>query len=141
MSNLKIIKFPNLCYYLMQFTIVRKIRARLEKVASGASFNFTRILIPFIYLGIYSNPTTQMSATNQMLAKFRSRVTDLEPVYGTAVDEGREHPESVPERISDRGHGQDNVEILLDSINEVVVHRQWGGIYLLSLKDFIYILF
>lgn len=82
-----------------------------------------------------------MSATNQMLAKFRSRVTDLEPVDGTAVDEGWEHPESVPERISDRGHGQDNVEILLDSINEVVVHRQWGGIYLLSLKDFIYVLF
>lgn len=82
-----------------------------------------------------------MSATNQMLAKFRSRVTDLEPVDGTAVDEGREHPESVAERISDRRHGQDNVEILLDSINEVVVHRQWSGIYLLSLKDFIYILF
>lgn len=82
-----------------------------------------------------------MSATNQMLAKFRSGVTDLEPVDGTAVDEGREHPESVAERISDWGHGQDNVEILLDSINEVVVHRQWGGIYLLSLKDLIYILF
>lgn len=106
-----------------------------------SSFNFTRILIPFIYLGIYSNPTTQMSASNQMLAKFRSRVTDLEPVYGTAVDEGWEHPESVAERISDRRHGQDNVEILLDSINEVVVHRQWGGIYLLSLKDLIHSLF
>lgn len=82
-----------------------------------------------------------MFVSNQMLVKFRLRVIDLELVYGIVVDEGREYSEFVAECIFDRGYGQDNVEILFDFINEVVVYRQWGGIYFFFLKDLIYSLF
>lgn len=82
-----------------------------------------------------------MFVSNQMLVKFRLRVIDLELVYGIVVDEGWEYSEFVSECIFDRGYGQDNVEILFDFINEVVVYRQWGGIYFFFLKDLIYSLF
>ena len=57
----------------------------------------------------------------------------LEPVYGTAVDERREHAQAVSERVANWTHCQHDVQILLHSINEVVVHRKWSRIHFLTL--------
>ena len=59
--------------------------------------------------------------------------THLEPVDGTTVDEGGEHAQPVSEGIPDRRHGQDNMEVLFHSVNEVIIHRQRSGIHLLPL--------
>lgn len=59
--------------------------------------------------------------------------TYLEPVDSTAVDERREHTQSVSESITNRRHGQNYMQILFHSINEVVVHGQRCGIHFLTL--------
>lgn len=59
----------------------------------------------------------------------------LEPVYGAAVDEGGEHAEAVAESISNGAHGEDHMEVLLDPLNEEVVHREGSGINLPSLQE------
>lgn len=64
----------------------------------------------------------------------RWETTHLEPVDGTTVDEGGEHAQPVPEGIPDRRHGQDDMEVLFHSVDEVVIHRQRSGIHLLPLE-------
>ena len=44
--------------------------------------------------------------------------THLEPVDGAAVDEGWELPEAVPEGVSDRGEGDDDVQVLAAPVHE-----------------------
>ena len=62
------------------------------------------------------------------LKSFRKRhnnfSTDLEPVDGTAVDEGRELSESVTERVTDGREGDDDVEVLTAAIHEEGKQRQ-----------------
>jgi len=48
----------------------------------------------------------------------------LEPVDGTAVDEGRELPQSVPEGVSDGGECDDDVKVLLDAVHEEGEHGE-----------------
>ena len=58
----------------------------------------------------------------------------LEPVNGAAVDQRWEHSQSTSERISDGAHGQHNVQILLHSLDEEVVHCQWCCFHFAALK-------
>lgn len=64
----------------------------------------------------------------------RWETTHLEPVDGTTVDEGGEHAQPVPKGVPDGRHGQDNMEVLFHSVDEVVIHRQRSGIHLLPLE-------
>lgn len=48
----------------------------------------------------------------------------LEPINGTAVDEGRELPQTIPEGISDGREGDDDVEVLPTTIDKEGKERQ-----------------
>jgi len=58
----------------------------------------------------------------------------MKPVDGAAVDERREHTQPVAERIAYRTHGENDVEVLLHSLDEIVVHRQRRSLDLPHLK-------
>ena len=47
----------------------------------------------------------------------------MEPVNSAAVDERREHPQPVPQRVTDRAHRQHKMEVCLHALDEEVVHR------------------
>ena len=63
-----------------------------------------------------------------------SECSYLEPVNGTAVDERREHPETVPEGITNGTHCQNDMEVLLHSLYKEVIHGEGGGVNLASLR-------
>ncbi len=50
--------------------------------------------------------------------------SNLEPVDGAAVDKRREHPEATPERVAYWTHRQHDVQVLLDALDEEVVHGE-----------------
>lgn len=45
-------------------------------------------------------------------------MTYLEPINSTTVDQGWELPQSVPEGISDRTEGNDDVEVLTATVHK-----------------------
>ena len=55
----------------------------------------------------------------------------LEPVNGTAVDEGWKLAKSVAERVTDRTHGEDDVQLIACPLDEEVEQRDSGSICLL----------
>ena len=57
----------------------------------------------------------------------------MEPIDGTAVDERGEASQSVAERVTDGAHGEADVQVRLDALDEVVVHRERRGVDLLAL--------
>lgn len=52
------------------------------------------------------------------------KTTHHEPVYGTTVDQWREHSQSVPESVSDRTECQHQMQIATDALDELVIHVQ-----------------
>ena len=65
----------------------------------------------------------------------RERRTYVEPIDGAAVDERGEAPQSVAERVTDGTHGEADVQVRLDALDEVVVHRQRRRVDLLALEQ------
>ena len=68
------------------------------------------------------------------MATHNLQYSHLKPVNGTTVNERGEHPQSVPKSVPYRAHGQYHMEVLTDTIYEVVVHGKGRGLYLLALK-------
>lgn len=50
--------------------------------------------------------------------------TNLEPVYSTAVDERRELPHAVPERVANRRERDNYVQVATATVHEEVVERE-----------------
>ena len=59
---------------------------------------------PQVHIHIQINKLTN-------LKKEEADNTNLEPINGTTIDEGREHPQSIAEGISNRTHGQHYMEV------------------------------
>ena len=68
-------------------------------------------------------------------AAARKRHTYVEPVDGAAVDERREAPQSVAECVTDGAHGEADVQVRLDALDEVVVHGERRRVDLLALEQ------
>lgn len=56
----------------------------------------------------------------------------MEPVDGTAVYERREHPQSSSENLSQRTHGNNEMDIGLDAEEISIEHVHFGGRQALS---------
>lgn len=52
-------------------------------------------------------------------------MTYLEPINSTTVDQGWELPQSVPEGISNRTEGNDDVEVLTATVHKEGKQGQW----------------
>ena len=59
----------------------------------------------------------------------------VEPVNRAAVDESGEASQAITECVSDRTHGEADVQVHAHSVNEIVVHRERGRVDLLALKN------
>lgn len=60
-------------------------------------------------------------------------MTYLEPINGAAVDKGGEFSQSGAEGVPDGAHGEHNMELVSDSLDEEVKQRYRRAISLLSL--------
>jgi hypothetical protein len=56
--------------------------------------------------------TKEIKNQNDGLQEENTFSTDLEPIYGTTVDNGRELADIVPETIPNRTHSQYNVQLI-----------------------------
>ena len=94
------------------------------------------------YTSLYSyglDLTLQLTDMEKLVIK--DQVTHLEPVDGAAVDERGEHAQSVPEGIADGAECQHKVKVAADTLDELVVHGEWGQLRLriLQLSDHLHL--
>ena len=91
-----------------------------------------------MYSSIVYSPTVQTHTHTHTHTHTRTEGVvrpGLEPVNGTAVDEGGELPHTAPECIPDGREGQNDVEVLATAIHKVVEEgeRRMLSILVLSL--------